>query len=61
MADAEKQYQLSPKQIDFFLDNGWLKISNCFTQEQASKLQSTLWTRLGMKENDMSTWYVYSL
>lgn len=58
MADAEKQYQLRQEQIDFFIQNGWLKLSNCFTKEQAEDLQSTLWTRLGMDPNDMSTWSV---
>ncbi|KAF2629893.1 hypothetical protein BU25DRAFT_484957 [Macroventuria anomochaeta] len=57
MTDAEQQYQLSQEQIDFFLDNGWLKLSNCFTRGQAAGLQSTLWTRLGMDPNDMSTWH----
>ncbi|KAF9700937.1 hypothetical protein EKO04_000847 [Ascochyta lentis] len=57
MADAEQQYQLSQEQIDFFLENGWLKLSECFTPEQAEDLQSTLWTRLGMNKNDMSTWH----
>lgn len=56
MADAEQQYQLTQEQIDFFLDNGWLKLSNCFTKEQADGLQSNLWTRLGMDPNDISTW-----
>lgn len=59
MADAaEQQYALSQEQIDFFLENGYLKLSNCFTKEQADELQSTLWTRLGMDPNDMSTWWV---
>jgi hypothetical protein len=57
MANAEEQYKLSQEQIDFFLENGWLKLSNCFTREQAEGLQETLWTRLGMDPNDMSTWY----
>ena len=56
MADVEVQYKLSQDQIDFFMENGWLKLSNCFTREQADKLQETLWTRLGMDPNDMSTW-----
>lgn len=60
MTDAEQQYQLSQEQINFFLENGWLKLSNCFTKEQAAELQSTLWTRLGMDPNDMSTWYSFS-
>jgi hypothetical protein len=61
MANAEEQYKLSQEQIDFFLENGWLKLSDCFTREQAEGLQETLWTRLGMDPNDMSTWYVSSV
>ncbi|EMD96800.1 hypothetical protein COCC4DRAFT_199270 [Bipolaris maydis ATCC 48331] len=57
MADVEEQYKLSQEQIDFFMENGWLKLSDCFTREQADKLQETLWTRLGMDPNDMSTWH----
>ncbi|KAH6637702.1 hypothetical protein C7974DRAFT_355486 [Boeremia exigua] len=57
MTDAEQQYQLTQEQIDFFLENGWLKLSNCFTKQQADDLQSTLWTRLGMDPNDKSTWH----
>jgi hypothetical protein len=54
---AEQDYKLSQDQIDHFLKHGWIKLSNCFTREQAAELQSTLWTRLGMDPNDMSTWY----
>ena len=61
MADAEKQYQLTQEQIDFFVQNGWLKLINCFTKAQADDLQSTLWTRLGMDPNDMTTWCVFHL
>jgi hypothetical protein len=57
MADAEAQYQLSQEQIEFFLENGWIKLSNCFTRDQAEGIQTLLWTRLGMDPNDMSTWY----
>jgi hypothetical protein len=56
MADVEEQYQLSQEQTDFFLKNGWIKLSNCFTREQAAGRQSLLWTRLDMDPNDMSTW-----
>ena len=56
MADAEKQYKLSQEQIDHFLEHGWIKLSNCFTRKQAEDLQMTLWTRLGMDPNDISTW-----
>ncbi|KAJ4365665.1 hypothetical protein N0V83_008285 [Neocucurbitaria cava] len=57
MADAEEQFRLSQEQIDHFLEHGWIKLENCFTREQAEGLQSTLWTRLGMDPNDMSTWH----
>ncbi|KAF2125945.1 hypothetical protein P153DRAFT_324352 [Dothidotthia symphoricarpi CBS 119687] len=56
MANVEEQYALSQDQIDFFVENGYIKLSNCFTKEQADDIQSTLWTRLGMDPNDMSTW-----
>ncbi|ORY15820.1 hypothetical protein BCR34DRAFT_622637 [Clohesyomyces aquaticus] len=54
---AEQEYQLSETQIDHFLKHGWVKLSNCFSREQAAELQNTLWTRLGMDPNDMSTWH----
>lgn len=61
MANAEEQYKLSQEQIGFFLENGWLKLSNCFTREQAEGLQENLWTRLGMDPRDKSTWYFFLL
>ncbi|KAF1935997.1 hypothetical protein EJ02DRAFT_414752 [Clathrospora elynae] len=57
MANAEEQYKLSQEQEKFFLENGWLKLEKCFTREQADGLQETLWTRLGMDPEDMSTWH----
>jgi hypothetical protein len=56
MANVEEQHKLSQEQIDFFLENGWLKLSDCFTREQAEGLQENLWTRLGMDPEDKSTW-----
>ncbi|KAF2026818.1 hypothetical protein EK21DRAFT_73289 [Setomelanomma holmii] len=57
MADAEQDYALSQEQIDHFLEHGWIKLSNCFSKEQAASLQKTLWTRLGMDPEDISTWH----
>ncbi|KAF2641590.1 hypothetical protein P280DRAFT_451033 [Massarina eburnea CBS 473.64] len=54
---TETDYKLSAEQIGHFIDHGWIKLSNCFSREQAADLQSTLWTRLGMDPNDMSTWH----
>ncbi|KAF1920457.1 hypothetical protein BDU57DRAFT_508788 [Ampelomyces quisqualis] len=56
MADAEQEYNLSREEVEHFVQHGWLKLSSCFTREQADVLQKTLWTRLGMEANDMSTW-----
>ncbi|KAF2018439.1 hypothetical protein BU24DRAFT_432810 [Aaosphaeria arxii CBS 175.79] len=55
MAEKE-QYAMSQSEIDHFLEHGWVKLTNCFTREQAAELQATMWTRLGMDPNDMSTW-----
>lgn len=55
MHENEK-YTLPQEQVDHFLEHGWLKLSACFTREQAEELKETLWTRLGMDPNDMSTW-----
>lgn len=49
--------QLTQDEVDFFIANGWLKLSGCFTQEQADTLIGTVWTRLGMDPNDRSTWH----
>ncbi|KAF1950333.1 hypothetical protein CC80DRAFT_598341 [Byssothecium circinans] len=54
---AKDAFKLTQAEIDHFLQHGWLKLSNCFTRKQAEELQSTLWTRLGMDPNDMSTWH----
>jgi DNA polymerase IIIc chi subunit len=56
MAGAKHDYQLSQEQVDHFVQHGWIKLSNCFTKEQADDLQKNLWTRLGMDPKDMSTW-----
>lgn len=57
MTNIEEEFKLSQEQIDHFLEHGWLKLSNCFTREQAERLQETLWVRLGMDPNDKSTWH----
>ncbi|KAI0971657.1 hypothetical protein F4678DRAFT_70779 [Xylaria arbuscula] len=47
LTDAEK---------DFFLQHGYLKLTNCFTREQADEVCEGVWTRLGMSSTDKSTW-----
>ncbi|GKT88372.1 hypothetical protein Ct61P_06222 [Colletotrichum tofieldiae] len=47
---------LTESQKEHFRQNGWLKLSNCFTKEQADWVTKDVWTRLGMDPNDKSTW-----
>ncbi|KAI0397760.1 hypothetical protein F5Y17DRAFT_290840 [Xylariaceae sp. FL0594] len=47
LTDAEKE---------FFLKNGYLKLTNCFTREQAAEVCEGVWTRLGMSPTDKTTW-----
>ena len=54
---AHQDPVLTQADIDHFLQHGWIKLSNCFTQEQSDKVTATVWTRLGMDPNDKSTWH----
>ena len=55
---APTQYQqLTEDDVNHFMQHGYVKLSNCFTQEQADGLTSTLWKRLGMSPTDKSTWH----
>lgn len=55
---AAKEYQqTSQDDVDNFMQHGWLKLENCFTQQQADNLVGTVWTRLGMSPTDESTWH----
>jgi len=47
---------LTESQKEHFRQHGWLKLSNCFTKEQADWVTKDVWTRLGMDPNDKSTW-----
>ncbi|KAI0386126.1 hypothetical protein F5Y04DRAFT_243397 [Hypomontagnella monticulosa] len=47
---------LTQEQKDFFLAHGYLKLSDCFTREQAADVTEGVWTRLGMSPTDKSTW-----
>jgi len=50
-------YHLTQAQKDQFLEHGFIKITNCFSRQQATEFTSELWTRLGMDPNDKSTWH----
>ena len=54
---ATKYQQLTPEEVDHFMQHGWVKLSDCFTQEQADNITANLWTRLGMSPEDKSTWH----
>ncbi|KAJ0270512.1 hypothetical protein COL940_011640 [Colletotrichum noveboracense] len=47
---------LTEAQKEHFRTTGWLKLSNCFTKEQAEWVTKDVWTRLGMDPIDRSTW-----
>ncbi|KAI1281370.1 hypothetical protein F5Y07DRAFT_354500 [Xylaria sp. FL0933] len=47
---------LTEAEKEFFLDHGYLKLTNCFTREQAAEVCEGVWTRLGMSPTDKSTW-----
>lgn len=49
---------LTQEQVDFFLENGYVVIRDCFTQEQADWVLEDVWIRLNMEENDSSSWDV---
>lgn len=54
---SQQEKVLTRADIDHFLEHGWIKLSNCFTQEQSDKVTANVWTRLGMDPNDKSTWH----
>ncbi|KAI1078443.1 hypothetical protein F5B20DRAFT_229544 [Whalleya microplaca] len=47
---------LTSEQKAFFLAHGYLKLTNCFTREQAADVISGVWTRLDMSPTDQRTW-----
>jgi hypothetical protein len=48
--------ELSPDQVEQFLQQGYVVIRGCFTREAAAEYTNTIWTRLGYDEHDQSTW-----
>ncbi|KAI0081608.1 hypothetical protein K474DRAFT_1252544 [Panus rudis PR-1116 ss-1] len=47
---------LTPEQVDFFLENGYVVIKQAFTKEQAAEWTKTMWVRLALDPADKSTW-----
>ncbi|KAK3720596.1 hypothetical protein LTR37_003645 [Vermiconidia calcicola] len=55
--ETQRYRQLTQDDVEHFLEHGWIKLSNCFSQEQVDELTSNLWTRLGMSPTDKGTWH----
>ncbi|KAH9920464.1 uncharacterized protein B0H18DRAFT_593712 [Fomitopsis serialis] len=47
---------LTPEQVDFFLENGYIVIKQAFTKRKAAEWTKEMWTRLGLDPVDKSTW-----
>ena len=50
------QTPLSPEEVDFFLENGYVKIPGCFTRDDAQPWLDEAWIRLGYDPDDPETW-----
>lgn len=48
--------ELTPEQIDWFIEHGWIRLENCFTPDQAEVVSADIWTRLGLSPTDKTTW-----
>ncbi|KEY71840.1 hypothetical protein S7711_05981 [Stachybotrys chartarum IBT 7711] len=47
---------LTAEEKEFFRENGYLHLKNCFSREQAQAVTHNVWTRLGMDPHDKTTW-----
>ncbi|ROW13057.1 hypothetical protein VPNG_05985 [Cytospora leucostoma] len=48
---------LTDEEKEHFLNNGWVKIPQAFTRDQAADFTRDVWTRLGMSPTDKTTWH----
>ncbi|TBU23269.1 hypothetical protein BD311DRAFT_92050 [Dichomitus squalens] len=54
-----KEYKhLTPEEVDFFMENGYLIVKQAFSREKAAEFTKDMWVRLGMDPDDQSTWPV---
>ncbi|KAH8072262.1 hypothetical protein BXZ70DRAFT_749057 [Cristinia sonorae] len=53
---AKEYKSLTPEQVEFFLENGYVVIKQAFTKEQAAERTKDVWTRLGRDPSDKATW-----
>ncbi|OBZ68694.1 hypothetical protein A0H81_11032 [Grifola frondosa] len=52
-----KDYKhLTPEQVEFFMENGYIVVKQAFTKEKAAEFMQNMWVRLGLDPNDKSTW-----
>lgn len=58
MPSATPDYSLTEAQKQEFLDNGFIKLENCFSldDEHCTKLMERMWDRLDMDPSDKETW-----
>lgn len=58
MPSAAPDYRLTEAQKQEFLDNGFIKLENCFSleDEHCVNLMDRMWERLDMDPNDKETW-----
>ncbi|KAI0701564.1 hypothetical protein C8T65DRAFT_269524 [Cerioporus squamosus] len=47
---------LTPEEIDFFMENGYLVVKQAFSAEKAAEFTKDMWVRLGLDPDDPSTW-----
>ena len=48
--------QLTSEEVDKFMQYGYLRISQCFSREQAADWCADVWTRLGFDPKDKASW-----
>ncbi|HEX6686819.1 MAG TPA: hypothetical protein VF062_28900 [Candidatus Limnocylindrales bacterium] len=47
---------LTAEEAEQFVERGYVVIRGCFTREAAAEYTSTIWTRLGYREDEPDTW-----
>ncbi|KAH7914289.1 hypothetical protein BJ138DRAFT_1177439 [Hygrophoropsis aurantiaca] len=53
---AKEFKYLTPEQIDFFMENGYIVLKKAFTKEKSDEWTKNMWVRLGCDPADKSTW-----
>jgi len=53
---SQEYKYLSPEQVDFFMNHGFVVIKNALKEEWIERVTHDVWIRLGFDPNDKSTW-----